>query len=241
MIATVQWENLYASRGVDGVMRHRDSLLTRRKYSELAEGHERDLVHELRDYEASGGDLDAIRQHIDDAASARVWGMFLTNYKLFLRTGDDEAADAAANAEVAYAAAAIESDSQMECHFSIASVAALSLSEPDAASAAETASGVRFPPRSSNESDFTRTRTDRSSVPPESLETDPDLSFFDKRGKDSDPKEELLEARKQRVVTKYGEIMSKVTDMEIMFAVEKVRIGMTASTFFYLRALAPCA
>ena len=87
LIATVQWENLYASRGVDGVMRHSDSLLTRRKYSELAEGHERDLVHELRDYEASGGDLDAIRRHIDDAASARVWDMFLTNYKRFLRTG----------------------------------------------------------------------------------------------------------------------------------------------------------
>ena len=43
---------------------------------------------------------------------------------------DDKAADAAANAEVAYAAAAIKSDSQMECHSAIASVAALSLSEP---------------------------------------------------------------------------------------------------------------
>ena len=54
--------------------------------SERAKGHERDLVHELRDYETSGGDLDAIRQHIDDAASARVWDMFLTNYKCFVRT-----------------------------------------------------------------------------------------------------------------------------------------------------------
>ena len=87
LIATVQWENLYAARGVDGVTRHSDSLLTRRKYSELAEGHERDLVHEIRDYEEGGGDLDAIREHIDDAASARVWDMFLTNYKCFVRTG----------------------------------------------------------------------------------------------------------------------------------------------------------
>ena len=44
----------------------------------------------------SGGDLDAIREHIDDAASARVWDMFLTNYKCFLRTGDDAAVDALA-------------------------------------------------------------------------------------------------------------------------------------------------
>ncbi len=83
LIATVQWRNVYAATGVDGVTRHRGSLQTYRTYSELAEGHERDLVHELRDYEASGGDLDAIRQHIDDAASARVWGIFLTNYKSF--------------------------------------------------------------------------------------------------------------------------------------------------------------
>ena len=46
-------------------------------------------MHELRDYETSGGDLDAIRQHIDNAASARVWDMFLTNYKCFVRTGDE--------------------------------------------------------------------------------------------------------------------------------------------------------
>ena len=96
MIATVQWPNAYAARGVDGVTRHSGSLLTCRKYSELAEGHERDLVHELRDYEAGGGDPDAIREHIDDAASARVWDMFLTNYKCFLRTGDDAAVDALA-------------------------------------------------------------------------------------------------------------------------------------------------
>ena len=44
-------------------------------------------MHELRDYETSGGDLDAIRQHIGDAASARVWDMFLTDYKCFSRTG----------------------------------------------------------------------------------------------------------------------------------------------------------
>ena len=44
-------------------------------------------MHELRDYETSGGDLDAIRRHIDDAASAHAWDMFLTNYKRFLRTG----------------------------------------------------------------------------------------------------------------------------------------------------------
>ena len=74
---------------MDGVTRHSDSLLTRRKYSELAEGHERDLVHELRDYEEGGDDLDAIREHIDDAASARVWDMFLANYKCFSRTGDE--------------------------------------------------------------------------------------------------------------------------------------------------------
>ena len=40
----------------------------------------------IYDYEANGGDLDAIRQHIDDAASARVWDMFLANYKCFSRT-----------------------------------------------------------------------------------------------------------------------------------------------------------
>jgi len=68
------------------VTRHSDSLRTRRKYSELAEGHERDLVHELREYEANGGDLDAICQHIDDATSTRVWDLFLTNYKSFDRT-----------------------------------------------------------------------------------------------------------------------------------------------------------
>ena len=83
----MQWTNVYAAKGVDGVT-HSDLLMTRRHYRELAEGHERDLVHELRDYEASGGDLDAIRRHIDDAASARVWDKFLTNYKRFLRTGD---------------------------------------------------------------------------------------------------------------------------------------------------------
>ena len=94
LIATVQWPNVYAATGVDGVTRHSGSLLTCRKYSKLAEGHERDLVHELRDYEASGGDLDAIRQHIDDAASAGVWEKFLINYKSFLRTGDDAAVEA---------------------------------------------------------------------------------------------------------------------------------------------------
>jgi len=94
LIATVQWPNVYAATGVDGVTRHSGSLLTCRKYSKLAEGHERDLVHELRDYEASGGDLDAIRQHIDDAASACVWEKFLINYKSFLRTGDDAAVEA---------------------------------------------------------------------------------------------------------------------------------------------------
>ena len=172
-IATVQWPNAYAAIGVHGVVCHSGSLKMCRKYSELAAGHERDLVFELRDYEASGGDLDAIREHIDDAASARVWEFFLENYKCFLRTGDDEAADEAADA----------------------AVAALSLSEPDAASAMETGSSVHLPPRSSNGSNFTRTRTDRSSVVPESLETDPDLSFCDKRGRDSDPKEELLDAR----------------------------------------------
>jgi hypothetical protein len=99
LIATVSWENLYASRGVDGVTRHSESLLTRRKYSELAEGHERDLVHELRDYEEGGGDLDAIREHIDDAASARVWDMFLAHYMCFLRSGTgDDADDAAVDA-----------------------------------------------------------------------------------------------------------------------------------------------
>ena len=72
LIATVQWPNAYAATGVDGVTRHSGSLLTCRRYSELAEGHERDLVHELRDYEANGGDLDTIRQHVDPA-SARVW------------------------------------------------------------------------------------------------------------------------------------------------------------------------
>ena len=92
-IATVQWPNAYAAIGVHGLTRHSGSLKMCRKYSELAAGHERDLVYELRDYEAGGGDLDAIRQHIDDA-SARVWDIFLTNYKCFLRTGDDAAVDA---------------------------------------------------------------------------------------------------------------------------------------------------
>ena len=61
----------------------------RRGTSKRAKGHERDLVIQLRDYEANGGDLDAIRQHIDNAASARVWDMFLANYKCFSRTGDE--------------------------------------------------------------------------------------------------------------------------------------------------------
>ena len=60
--------------------------ILRRGTSKRAKRHEQVLVHELRDYETSGGDLDAIRQHIDDAASARVWDMFLTNYKCFVRT-----------------------------------------------------------------------------------------------------------------------------------------------------------
>ena len=47
-------------------------------------------------YEEGGGDLDAIRENIDDAASARVWDMFLTHYRSFLRTGDDAAVDALA-------------------------------------------------------------------------------------------------------------------------------------------------
>ena len=127
-IATVQWPNAYAAIGVHGVVCHSGSLKMCRKYSELAAGHERDLVFELRDYEASGGDLDAIREHIDDAASARVWEIFLENYKCFLRTGDDEAADEAADA----------------------AVAALSLSEPDAASAMETGSSVHLPRKNSN-------------------------------------------------------------------------------------------
>ena len=87
LIADVQWRNVYAAKGVDGVT-HSDLLTTRRQYRELAEGHKRDLVHELQEYEAHGGRLDAIRRHIDDAASAHAWDMFLTNYKRFLRTGD---------------------------------------------------------------------------------------------------------------------------------------------------------
>ena len=86
----MQWPNAYAAIGVHGLTRHSGSLKMCRKYSELAAGHERDLVHELRDYEASGGDLDAIREHIDDTASARVWDMFLANYKRFLRTSLSE-------------------------------------------------------------------------------------------------------------------------------------------------------
>ena len=57
--------------------------------SKRAKVHEQKLLIELRAYEANGGDLDAIRQHIDNAASARVWDMFLTNYKCFVRTGDE--------------------------------------------------------------------------------------------------------------------------------------------------------
>ena len=88
-----QWKNVYAATGVGP---QSPSLRgpawpwgLRRGTSKRAKGHERDLVIQLRDYEANGGDLDAIRQHIDDAASARVWDMFLANYKCFSRTGDE--------------------------------------------------------------------------------------------------------------------------------------------------------
>ena len=98
----MQWKMVYASRK-RAVGRQSPSLrgpawpwILRRGTSKRAKRHEQVLVHELRDYETSGGDLDAIRQHIDDAASARVWDMFLTNYKCFLRTGDDAAVDALA-------------------------------------------------------------------------------------------------------------------------------------------------
>ena len=90
LIAGVQWKNVYAATGVGP---QSPSLrgpawpwILRRGTSKRAKRHEQVLVHELRDYETSGGDLDAIRQHIDDAASARVWDMFLTNYKCFVRT-----------------------------------------------------------------------------------------------------------------------------------------------------------
>ena len=93
LIAGVQWKNVYAATGVGP---QSPSLRgpawpwgLRRGTSKRAKGHERDLVIQLRDYEANGGDLDAIRQHIDDAASARVWDMFLANYKCFSRTGDE--------------------------------------------------------------------------------------------------------------------------------------------------------
>ena len=94
-IANMQWKMVYASRK-RAVGRQSPSLRgpawpwgLRRGTSKRAKGHERDLVIQLRDYEANGGDLDAIRQHIDDAASARVWDMFLANYKCFSRTGDE--------------------------------------------------------------------------------------------------------------------------------------------------------
>ena len=93
LIAGVQWKNVYAATGVGP---QSPSLRgpawpwgLRRGTSKRAKGHERDLVIQLRDYEANGGDLDAIRQHIDDAASARVWDVFLANYKCFSRTGDE--------------------------------------------------------------------------------------------------------------------------------------------------------
>ena len=106
----MQWKNVYAATDVgpqgpslSGVDPQSPSLRgpawpwgLRRGTSKRAKGHERDLVIQLRDYEANGGDLDAIRQHIDDAASARVWDMFLRTYKCFLRTGDDAAVDALA-------------------------------------------------------------------------------------------------------------------------------------------------
>ena len=88
----MQWKMVYASRK-RAVGRQSPSLrgpawpwILRRGTSKRAKRHEQVLVHELRDYETSGGDLDAIRQHIDDAASARVWDMFLANYKCFSRT-----------------------------------------------------------------------------------------------------------------------------------------------------------
>ena len=93
LIADVGWKNVYASRK-RAVGRQSPSLrgpawpwILRRGTSKRAKRHEQVLVHELRDYETSGGDLDAIRQHIGDAASARVWDMFLTDYKCFSRTG----------------------------------------------------------------------------------------------------------------------------------------------------------
>jgi len=89
LIADVNWRNLYAATSVEGLTRHSGSLLTCRRYSELTESHERDIVHELHDYEANGGDINTICQNINDAASARVWNMFLTNYKSFLRNRDE--------------------------------------------------------------------------------------------------------------------------------------------------------
>ena len=96
-IADVQWKKVYAATcvgptcvGPQGKKSLRGPAwpwISRRGTSERAKGHERDLVNELHDYETSGGDLDAIRQHIDDAASAHVWDMFLANYKCFVRTG----------------------------------------------------------------------------------------------------------------------------------------------------------
>ena len=95
----MQWKNVYAATDVgpqgpslSGVDPQSPSLrgpvwFGFSPWCKQAKGRERDLVNELRDYETSGGDLDAIRQHIDDAASAHVWDMFLTNYKSFVRTG----------------------------------------------------------------------------------------------------------------------------------------------------------
>tara|TARA_B100002052_G_scaffold294706_1_gene319922 strand:- start:825 stop:1394 length:570 start_codon:yes stop_codon:yes gene_type:complete len=88
LIADVNWGNLYAATSVEDFTRHSGSLLICKKYSDLTESHERDLVHELHDYEENGGDVDAIRQYVD-AASTRVWDMFLTNYKCFLRNRDN--------------------------------------------------------------------------------------------------------------------------------------------------------
>jgi len=89
LIADVNWRNLYAATSVEGLTRHSGSLLTCRRYSDLTESHERDIVHELHDYEANGGNINTIYQNINDAASARVWNMFLTNYKSFLRNRDE--------------------------------------------------------------------------------------------------------------------------------------------------------
>ena len=83
-IANVKWKNLHSA-----MIRERRSGALATPRHNPPKDHEADLLAELRNYEASGGALDAIRQHIMDKESMGAWDAFLADY----RTGDGAAAE----------------------------------------------------------------------------------------------------------------------------------------------------